>query len=459
MNVVNKMLKISKDDLALTEGTKKLTLGSLAFPIFLENVSVQLISMIYSVLLARYESGIFVSPINKATSIISIYTVLNSMIKTGVSVWLSVKLGEKDESGCKRIIGSSLTSYFIISLMFGVIFAAFASPLLGMYGITKTSPDFDVAYKYLIGRIVCIALFSSGTLFAAILRCYGYPGIGAICILVSNAINVIALFLGFNVFAISREHSITLLISSAAAADIIGFIMYVAAMRIKKISIPIVFDFSWFKKLLRIGFPSSIADISYTLSVALTTVITAKLADDVFNLKVYISNVVYFGHAWGTALAMANAIFVGRHLGMRNYAAIKKIHTQVLRKVLLYNIFFSVVTLLVSKPFMKYVYHVDDSLLTCAFIVFALDILVEIGRGINNVYQQGGLAPVGDTVYTTVISIINCWLTVLIAAICVFALNLGIYGIWLSFIFSEFSKAIFFVMRWHRDGWKNKLLN
>ena len=454
MKIIDTSLLTVRDE----ENGGSISLIALAVPIFLENVGVQLIGIMQSILLARYQGGIFVSPVNKALSVLSIYTILLSMISTGMSIILSIQIGAKKNEDCQRIIGSSILFYMICSVLLGAIGILFAKPFLGAYGITPEDPNYDIAYRYLVGRLITLAVFQVKIVLSTALRCYGYTGIGFVCTVVSNVVNVVGIVGGIYIFHVQPEYGVWLLLGSALAADAIGFFLLLGAVKQKKIQIAFSMNMAWIRKIFHIGFPASVADISYTLSVALTTVITSVLSDDLFNLKIYISNITYFGHAFGTALAFASAILVGRYLGMGETEKLKKMHGEVLKIVLFSNLVLAVLTIFLAKPLLMGIYQVDVSLMYCAVIVFVMDIAVELGRGFNNVYQQGGLVPVGDTIYTTVVSVINCWLTVGVAALCVLVWDMGLYGVWISFIFSEFSKAACFVYRWHKGSWQKRAL-
>ena len=103
------MLKIiDKSLLSIGEGTTRLSLFSLAIPIFFENIGVHLISMIQSALAARYAEGFFVTPMNIASNTAALITSVASMISTGMSILLSIYLGKKDDASSRELVGTSL---------------------------------------------------------------------------------------------------------------------------------------------------------------------------------------------------------------------------------------------------------------------------------------------------------------------------------------------------------------
>lgn len=440
-------------------GGGTVSLMSLAIPIFLENIGVQLIGIVQSILLAQYHGGVFVAPVNKALSVLSIYTILLSMITTGMSILLSIAIGARRTKDCQGLLGSSIVFYSVCSVLLGVICIVFAEPFLGAYGITPADKSYEIAYWYLIGRTISLAVFQVRTVLSTALRCYGYTGIGFVCTVVSNAVNVVWLLVGIYLLRVQPEQGVQLLLGAGAAADAVGFLTLWIAVKRRRLRFSLSLDRGAVKQILHVGFPASITDIAYTFSVALTTVITAVLSDDLFNLKIYITNITFFGYAFGTAVAFACAILVGRYLGMREIEKLKRMHAMVLRIVLASNLLFAVVTVFLAEPLLVGIYGVDRALMTCVVTLFVMDIAVELGRGFNNVYLQGGLVPVGDTIYTTVISVINCFLTVGVAALCVLALDMGLYGVWVSFIFSEITKAACFVYRWHKGNWQKRALS
>jgi Na+-driven multidrug efflux pump len=96
----------------------------------------------------------------------------------------------------------------------------------------------------------------------------------------------------------------------------------------------------------------------------------------------------------------------------------------------------------------------DNSVLSFVTGVMAIDVLVELGRGMNHV-GQNGLNATGDVRFTTVISILSCWIcSVGFAYLFGIVFNFGLYGIWLAFAIDELFRGTLYYLRWKKQGWR-----
>ena len=84
-----------KSLLSIGEGDRKLSVFSLALPIFFENVGVHLIGLIQTSLSSRFLDGFFVTPTGVATSTLSFLATVSGMVITGMNILLSIYLGKK----------------------------------------------------------------------------------------------------------------------------------------------------------------------------------------------------------------------------------------------------------------------------------------------------------------------------------------------------------------------------
>ena len=103
MKLFNKF--IDKDLLSVGEGKNKLSVFSLALPIFFESIGVHLIGLVQSAMSAHYEGGFFVTVTAIPSTILSLFLNVIAMITTGMSIILSITLGRGQNSNCKKIIG------------------------------------------------------------------------------------------------------------------------------------------------------------------------------------------------------------------------------------------------------------------------------------------------------------------------------------------------------------------
>ena len=87
--------------------------------------------------------------------------------------------------------------------------------------------------------------------------------------------------------------------------------------------------------------------------------------------------------------------------------------------------------------------------------VMLVDVVLELGRCFNIVLVRN-LQAVGDVKFPVTIGILSQWLLGVAAAyLLAIPLGLGLVGIWLAFLLDENLRAIIFVIRWRKGGWRS----
>ena len=444
-----------KSLLSIGEGKMKLSLFSLALPIFFENIGMHLIGVIQTALSSHYLDGFFVTPVSVAASSLSVLLNAAALVTTGLGIVLSITLGKKDEESCKKILASALLSLFMLRLVvFGVAFAA-AKPILEFQNMDtpELADKFDYAVKYFRLQCVIYVLISPNAVLSTALRCYGHTNVPLISNVAQSLATLALTYVALYLIGVPKEFAVDAFIIISAIASGVAFAITTAFFIHYKTPFSLKADLTWLKQIVKIGFPATISMLMYSLSSMVTGAICARLSEDTYLARTYVTGVVYFTYIFGYAIGQANSIMVGRGCGMGEMDFVDKMYRQNLKIVLLTNFTISLVMALAGSSLLK-IYTTNESIIAIGAGVFFIDIAVELGRGMNHL-GQFGLNATGDTMYTTVVSVISCWAcSIGLGYVLAIELDLGVYGIWIAAAADELFRGILYQLRWRNGRWK-----
>lgn len=454
------MLKIiDKSLLSIGEGKTRLSLFSLAIPIFFENIGVHLISMIQSALAARYAEGFFVTPMNIASNTAALITSVASMISTGMSILLSIYLGKKDDASSRELVGTSLIALVLLRFaVFGVAFV-FARPIMAYQGLLteENSQMLPHAIAYFRGLCVINVFSAISVVLSGALRCYGAARVGFWASIVSGLVTLVLTYVVFYVFETERSLAIGRFIAIGGVAALSAIVINVVGFVLKKIPISFKPNGLLLKKIVAIGFPATVSVVMYSLSNVIAGAICVNLSNDMFQAKTFVTSVVYFTYVFGFSIGQANSLMVGMGCGMGEFDRVDRLFRQNLKITLFTNFVFSLVVAVLGKYLLR-IFTDSPSIIAIGSVVFFIDIAVELGRGMNHLGQYG-LNATGDTVYTTVVSVVSCWAcSVGVGYLLGVVAGLGIYGLWIASAVDELFRGTLYLVRWKKGDWHKSFI-
>jgi Na+-driven multidrug efflux pump len=408
---MKKRLKFFDKSLLSIETDKgRLSLFGLAFPLFVEAITVHLINILQSVLSARYEGGFFVTPISVASQVMGMMGSIIALVSIGVSIILSINLGRKRYDDCKTIIGTGIIASILFSLVLITLCFFLRGPLLKLMGLDGAEYiEFMPHAKTYMGIAIWGYLIVSVTMILnATLRCYGYTKIGLYSGIITSSASVGVNALAMYVFKMPFNKAATIMPIISISLTLVSFLITLTYFLSKKIKLNFKFNFSWLKRIVSVGAPGAMSSIFYSLSSTITSIICLSLTPTAYLSKIYVGNVEFFIHQFGYAIGKAGAIMTGRMCGMKEFEKLDKMHRQNIKIVILINSSLALLFALLSRPLISLLYGASEEVLRYAFIIFFINIAVEIGRGMNHI-GENGLNATGDVRFTTLVSILSCW--------------------------------------------------
>lgn len=463
------MLKLNKffdkNLMSIKTEKGKLSIFSLALPIFFEAVASIFMGLIQSVMASRYEGGFLIIPMNIANSVMSFFESFTFVTTLGISILLSACIGKGDRKAQKNAIGNAIILNFIISTFLAIIGILTAEYSLSLMGIND--PEYLIyksyAMKHLRLRLLVVSVFKFYTIFTMALRCYGYSGIGFIIALVVNAINAILTAIFLFAVKIELESAILFMNLSVLISTFCGMVIAVSFFIKKGLKLSLRPRLYFIKKLLKVGFPSSITNVSFCLSQIITTAICISLSPVDYQAKIFISQIICFSYQLGGALGSSNGILVGRLCGEGNYDLADKITYQSLRTVIVINLAISSTIALFGGHLLKGLFDASDEIIKVSRWVFWIDVFVELGRAPGHV-GEGVMRSTGQVLFLATVSMLSCWIIGVGGAYVLgIWLGLGLVGMWIALAIDETTRGICFITKYRSGRWKaffeKKILN
>ncbi len=441
-----------KSLITLQDKNGKLNLFALMLPVFLQCIINNMLGSINTAILSNYDSTI-ITAMNASNRIISTASYFCVLGSAGLSIVLAHALGRDD----KEIINNIPINAIIANVVLGVgvcfLSIALQEPLLSLMNLT--GEIMANAKIYFTLRQIAVLLSVVSSCFSAILSAYGKITSSVIIGIGTCVLSALVMWM----FVYTPIGSFLPMIYNCAINSIfvtlVGLIAYGFVILKNKIKIGRKFRFAYVKRLFRIGVPSSITGLSYSMSMLITTSIISMMDVTYINVKVYCDTIFGFVSYLGYSFATAGGIMAGRLVGAGEYDKTKRLYRQNFIIVLLANFIFALIVFIFREP-LYMIFDRNPSHLALILPIFLLDILVELGRGTNHA-NQFMLNAVGDVTYCTVVSIISCWvsavfLSYLFAIVC----GWGLIGCWIAFIVDEWTRGILYIIRWHSGKWENK---
>ncbi len=433
-----------------------MTLKGLFFPLFIEQLLMNLMGTVNTLMLGRY-SDEAVAAVGAANQVIGLIFTFYAVVSGGASIVISHRLGAEEGERATDAAFSALIFGGLLSSVCGLMLAHFAAPLMGLLHLEGEVLSMAVEYfRLCIGFSVFQGVLSAAS---AVLRSYGKPRVAVGVSLFMNVLNA-----GLNYLIIYRPVEIPLYgTRGVAVANVISHILAFAAIMValyvtgvggqmRKKSLKTL---RCIVPILKVGMPGGFSSLSYSLSQVISTSILAILGTTALSTKIYISSIVFYVYVVGMALGMSTAILIGWMAGAGEHEKAYKLNQQVLRIAVVLNLCLSVLMLMFYQPLLG-MFTSNPEIITQARLILFIDIFVELGRAFNHV-ENSSLQGAGDVFFPMVVSTISCWLvSILFSYILGIQLGMGLAGCWLAFMMDELFRGLLFWHRFRSGKWKTK---
>lgn len=401
---------------------------NIAFPIILGNLGFILIG-VGDVIIAGRHSTDTLAAISLATAIINCITIMGIGILGSISPVLSNYRGAGKEP--EKYFYPSLKAAFILSVIIGLIILAII-PFIDKFG-------FEPHLNPLIKDYFFVTAFS---VFGAYLHCMSKEFLQAFEIVVfPNILTVFSVFLNlvlniifaFGWWIIPEMGAKGLAIASLLVRYFMGIVLFVYCF--KKVCIKKHKDFNYYKDILKVGIPSSIAIMIEFVAFNSITVIMGRVSGIYAAAQNIICTITSIAFMVPLAIGNAAGVKVGFTNGARDFYSLKKYaFTAIIMSVIFMAC--SAIVVAIAPGVVTRFFTSDEKLVeVCVPIIYTL-CFFQVFDGL-----QASLAGIFRGLKHTEVVMIGNFISFWLIAIplgCILALyfNLNLIGFWYALIVS-----------------------
>lgn len=433
--------------------SKRLSLTTLAIPIFFEMFLRYLSLMINTYMVSRHSSYL-VGSMGAGNQILDLFITVFSFLSIGCSVVIAQAIGAKNASLANAAMHQSLFFNSLLGLLCGGIILTNGEFLLMRLNVPAV--QFQQAQIYLQMLGICLFFDALGIILASIVRVYNMAYFVTITSLVMNIIGVCCNYITLNYtdWELWGVGLATIIGRIAAIIILLGVLIFKL-----KIKFYIKSFFSLQRevliKVLNIGSFSAgenlIWIVQYTIALSFVYSLGAENAS-VQTIYFQISMLIMLT---GQAFSIANEIIIGKLVGA-NYLEIAYKHTW---RVLYFSIMATFIVVIIFFAFRHFIMDrlsLDSALREIMLPLFGISIILEIGRTFN-IVMVNSLRASGDAKFPFIAGVIfMLGVSLPVGYILCFHFHLGIVGIWIGFCADEWLRGLCNAYRWKSRKWQGK---
>jgi putative MATE family efflux protein len=207
------------------------------------------------------------------------------------------------------------------------------------------------------------------------------------------------------------------------------------------------------RAILKVGIPSALEPLSYTMQSAVVSVLIIGLGYVAMGANTFVWQLLFFDLAVSSSLTSAGQIVMSHHLGARELDKVDRTYFKVLIAGALGA--FGVVGLITvfHQPVLSLFTH-NPAMIETAFWLLLLCLAVEPIR-VANILSAVALKSVGDGKFSLTVGLIFMWAIVPLMFVAIW-LGTGIVGLWVCLLLDEAIRAVINVIRWKGGKWRTK---
>ncbi|WLF30579.1 MATE family efflux transporter [Bacillus altitudinis] len=430
------------------------SLFALTWPIFIEISLYMLMGSADTLMLSQYSDN-SVAAVGVSNQLLNLLIVMFSFITTGTTIVIAQLLGAGRKQEATQVAYVSLGTNFLISFVISLLMFVLAVPILHMMGLSsELMPDATV-FLQIVGLLSFIqALIMT---YSAILKSYGFTRDTMYVTIGMNLLNVAGNYLvifgpfGFPVLGVMG------VALSTSFARLIGLTAMILIVR-HRIGLQFSFKRMFYiqrthlKKLLKIGIPSAGEQLSYNGSQMIITLFITFMGTQALAAKVYTQNLMMFIMLFGAAISQGTQILIGRLIGAKEFDVAYRRCMKSLYWAIAISLLSSTALSLSSTHLLTF-FTSNSEIIQIASLLLILTIILEPGRSFNMVIINS-LRAAGDAKFPVYMAMISMWgIGLPIAYLLGIQLEMGLIGVWISFIVDEWVRGIFMYRRWRSRVW------
>lgn len=444
--------------------TKKLekNILILTFPIFIELLFFILMGSVDTIMISAYEkTNAFaagsVAAVGNASTVINLFGVLINIVSAGISVVVSQYLGAKNEDGAKKTILTGIIMQVLIGLLIAITLLVFGNLL---FRLIQTPIEIQqLSYDYLFYTAISLLFVAISNAISAALRSYGHTHQVMVTVIIANVFNIVFNYIFIYGYLGAPEMGVAgAAVSTMLMRLMTMFVSFILLKRLIGLSIlKVRYDSPSMQKILKVGLPSALENMTYNLMQFVILSFVNKLGTEMITARTYVNTVLSYIYLFSGSFAAGNAIITGYYIGEEDYEGA---YRNTLKTTAIAIGVVTVATLIVNLllPLIAGLLTDNETIIKTMRTIFLFVILLEIGRSLNLVIIQA-LRAAGDTTFPLVMAIFSMLgIGITTAYFYTNTLHLGLLGIYLGITSDEFFRGVTMLIRWLKKVWMNKSL-
>lgn len=430
---------------------KETRLIKVALPIFIELLFLTLYGTVDTLMLSNYSKEA-VAAVGIANSLFLLFAILINIIALGIGSVASQYVGANQIQKAKDTIKTGTYATLIISTLLALLLFFLREPLLRLVG-TDDSLFVD-ANQYLKWASISIIFLGLRVTISTGYRVFSKSNAVMYIMVIGNIVNMmfnLVLIYGFWFIPSMGAEGAALGTFIARGITVVIFI-YGSYKLLEMKFHRFVLDLDVLRRTVKVGLPSALENLSWNIAQVFIIGYVNSINVDAVVARTYILNIMSYIFLFAFALATANGIIVGYHIGDKKADVAYK-ETFKTRNIALLGTWPLIILIIIFSPFVLRIYTSDTVIIKLATDVLWMVFFLETGR-LHNLIFIGALRAAGDTVFILITGVIIMFsLHVGLGYVFTYILNLGLLGILMASALDELTRGLVNMIRFKSKKW------
>ncbi|WP_461205334.1 MATE family efflux transporter [Clostridium sp. DL1XJH146] len=437
---------------------KRKTLLQLAAPIFVEMLLFMLLGTADIFMLSHFNDKA-AGAVGASNQLINNLNLIFAIISAGTAVLVAQNFGANKKEEIERVSAVSITTNLILGIIISISMVFLGEPILELMGVTSDLMIYASDYIKIVGG----ALFLQSVLntVAVIARSHGFTKESMYITMGMNIVNILgdAIFI-FGLFGApilgAKGVAIATTFSRFCATIVALIFLFKKVLPISIFSHLKDKPMNSLKKLIKIGFPSAMENMNYSVAqTVLMSIILVNMGEISYITRTYVWTFCWFAMLFSIAIGQATQIMIGQAVGAKELDKAYQIGLKNFKISVIFATIGGLLLFFFGKSFMG-LYTDNTEIIALGAATLTVDAFLEPGRTFNIVLING-LRGAGDVIFPVVMAMILMW-SVAVAGGYFFGviLGFGLPGIWIGLLLDEWLRGLAMYFRWKSKKWMNK---
>ncbi len=436
-----------------------LGLFQLTWPLFLEFLLFMLMGTADTLMLSGISDDA-VSAVGVVNQYLFISILIMEVVSNGASIVVAQYIGARRLREASRIAALSITLNFLLGASVSAFMLVFGDSILTRMNLHGQVLEQARTYMGLVGGFLFIQALIN--VFSSLIRTYGFTKQSMFVSLGMNVVHILGNYLlifghfGAPELGVTGA-AISTVVSRSLALCVFVWMLY-RVMSVRMVPRDLVtFSKEYIGKVLRVGVPSAVEQITYHSCQAVFLYYVTFLGSVALASRQYALAISHYIFLFSLAIGIGTSIMVGRLVGAGRKEEAYRTVVKSLKWSLAITVLVDVVAVLLRKPLVG-LFTQNPDILTLTAQVMVLSLLLESGRSFNLVLVNS-LRAAGDARFTVYMGFASmACMSLSLGYFLVFKLNLGLGGVWLAVAADEWTRGIVYWHRWRSRVWEKQSL-